>query len=176
LQSDFNPPESPDKGTESSLPSASVPTGRKRSTWIVLLGSLGGLMAALIVVVLVVLPGGKSGRPSAVAPQPSTLTVVGSLSLHDVETDLNNCVGTGGYYDIQGGTQVVITDSANTAIAVGRLMPGTQNGSDECDFAFALADVPAGKGIYGIEVSHRGKLSFNEADLRHLINLTLGND
>jgi len=59
--------------------------------------------------------------------------------------------------------QVVIRDNGGTDLALGSLEDGyTENEGWVCVFEFTDLDVPAGGGIYSVEVSHRGEISFME--------------
>jgi hypothetical protein len=79
----------------------------------------------------------------------------------------DNCFGTGGYTDLRGGASVVVTDAAGVTIAVTSLRAGEIDLSGEpdvCALRFE-AQVPAGKGFYGVEVTHRGRVQIPEAQL-----------
>lgn len=87
-----------------------------------------------------------------------------------------NCSGHSGYHDITQGTQVTITDPAGKVLAIGKLGYGkptlTDGRATTCTLPFHTY-VAAGHGIYGIEVSHRGKVQTKEAELGK-VELTLG--
>jgi hypothetical protein len=73
------------------------------------------------------------------------------------------CAPDTGYTDLPG-AQVVVTDDAGHTLAVGHLDQGSYR-DDECSFAFTVAGIPAGRKFYGITVSHRGTLTYTEAQL-----------
>ncbi len=96
---------------------------------------------------------------------PADLTITGEVLLHDtrINTTGNSCRGSGGYDDLREGAQVVVTDATGKSIGIGTLGTGVSN-TNICTWEFSVT-VPAGGGIYGVEVSHRGKLQYSEADL-----------
>jgi hypothetical protein len=120
---------------------------------------------------------------TAAKPVSSTLAITGTLTLARPgfvwDAAASVCVGQNGYDDISGGVQVVITNPAGVTVAVGRLGDGaTVSGpgalaASGCAFPFSVA-VPAGLGFYGVEVSHRGRLQYSEADIHRGLALTLG--
>jgi hypothetical protein len=85
-----------------------------------------------------------------------------------------NCYGTGGYDDMSADAQVTIYDGSGKTIAVTQLDAGTDTGgTTSCLFDFEVK-VPHST-YYAIEVSHRGKVTFTEAEMRNRPALTLGN-
>lgn len=90
-----------------------------------------------------------------------------------VENYGGDCVGTGGYDDIRGGAQVVVRGPSGDKIALGHLDAGEPRSSVECVFPFTVEDIPIINGIYSVEVSHRGEVSFTQDDAQSL-DLTLG--
>ena len=98
-----------------------------------------------------------------------TVTVKGEVQLigiTNVKGEHDDCYGIGGYDDLRGGASVVVTDATGTTVGVGSLRPGVLNLSKDpyyCGLAFEI-EVPAGKGFYGIEVTHRGRVQFSEAE------------
>lgn len=74
-----------------------------------------------------------------------------------------SCVGSGGYSDIHEGAPVTVYDNGGQIIALGALGPGRRNSVEgTCRFKFEVSAVPAGKGFYQYEISHRGKLTVTE--------------
>lgn len=125
-----------------------------------------------------------SDSPPAVASTASasagTLPIAGTLVLVNSSGVLNidneHCQGMGGYQDIRPGTSITVTDATGTTIGVGSLLQGLMIGSGAtrtCSFPFAV-EVPAGKSFYGVEIAHRGRVNFPEADLRKPVQLSLG--
>jgi hypothetical protein len=112
-------------------------------------------------------------------------TVSGSITLGrgQFEWGVNGtsdtaCYGRGGYDDLAAGAQVVITDPAGKTVAIGQLRTGTATVGDDqlatsCDLPFTVPNVPAGLGFYGVEVSHRGRVQYPEAQIRGLLSLTI---
>ncbi|WP_345962885.1 hypothetical protein ABDE16_18055 [Streptomyces sp. BRB040] len=74
------------------------------------------------------------------------------------------CSGTGGYSDIDFGTQVNVTDAAGTLVAVGSLGLGEKTELG-CEFPFTVDDITPGSKFYAVEVSHRGGLTQTEDQL-----------
>jgi len=118
----------------------------------------------------------KTVAAKVAAVTASTLVVNGTLTLHDedLSAGLDGCGGQGGYSDINAGADVTVTDGAGAIVGLGHLGSPDQVGSEDCSFPFSVSDVPAGKGFYGVEVSHRGSLKYAEADLASPLELTLG--
>ncbi|WP_194821320.1 hypothetical protein [Micromonospora sp. S-DT3-3-22] len=125
-----------------------------------------------------------SPTPAATSRAPLPLLVRGTFTLErstfawSEKTQV--CAGMGGHDDIAGGAQVIITDPAGVNLAVGKLDvgqplidPTDATRATSCLFTFKIPGVPSGKGIYGVEVSRRGKVQFNEVDLGKPISLGL---
>jgi hypothetical protein len=147
----------------------------------------GLLAAVLVVVVLVAAAAGvggflllRSGKTPVEAVKaatgPGPYRITGSVSLaRGYDGASSACYGKGGYADIRAGAQVVISDSAGATIAVGSLDAGTVTSGRGCVLPFSVPGVPSGKGFYGIEVSHRGVLKYNESEfVTRNLELTLG--
>jgi len=145
-----------------------------------------GLVVLLLILGVLVVAGGTAaavlafvGKPAGSGP--ATFTVTGQLILRDSPGVLNlddvHCKGMNGYEDVDGGTEVTVQDNTGAVIAVGVLEQGKMIGSGltrQCGFDFTVTGVPAGKGIYGVGVGHRGVQHFNEADLHGTVRLGLG--
>lgn len=127
-----------------------------------------------------------SEQPTAPAPAPSTpatITVTGNITLRLPNFEWSTaggCWGRGGYDDIRQGAQVVVTDNAGETVAVGKLAagqpqkdPADASRATSCTFGFTVS-APAGRGFYGVEVSHRGRSQYAEKDLERPLELTLG--
>jgi len=130
-------------------------------------------------------PAANTETPSSA---PAVFTITGSITLglgnFLWSSADNTCVGRGGYDDMKVGTQVVVTDPAGVTLAVGAISDGSpkigdrvdddgEELADGCELSFFVDGVPAGKGIYGVEVSHRGRLQYPEAQAREDLQLTL---
>lgn len=84
------------------------------------------------------------------------------------------CHGSGGYDDIDEGASVTIYDNKDVKIATGSLGEGVAITPMACMFEFTVKDVPVQEtDIYGVEVTHRGQVTFKRADADD-IGLTLG--
>ena len=111
------------------------------------------------------------------APAPTTFVLRGVLTLNHgwLRSGTGSCTGSGGFSDIHVGAQVVVTDAAGAVIAVTELGEGVVL-DKECFFGFRAVAVPLGRGFYGVEVTHRGRVQFSESDAREElgVGLTLG--
>lgn len=114
------------------------------------------------------------------APKPINIT--GTFTLTDtpvfgldssIDTTSDGCEGTGGYNDLHQGTPVTVTDQTGAIVALGSLTSGVPSG-DSCMFVFGVSNVPAGKGFYGVAVSHRGSVQYTEQQLRDGVSLSVG--
>jgi len=119
----------------------------------------------------------KPSRTAASAKGASTIDVEGTLTLTttSLSVDDNGCSGTGGYDDIATGAQVVISDDSGKTLQIVSLgvgMPDNPDLTTSCSFTFT-ATVPAGKGFYGVEVTHRGVVKEPESAIA-TVSLTLG--
>ncbi|MEU6339397.1 hypothetical protein ABZ883_00360 [Streptomyces sp. NPDC046977] len=115
----------------------------------------------------------NAGTPSSTATAESTsapepFRTDGTLTLTEVGAALEAgepCSGTGGYSDIDFGTQVNVTDAEGTLVATGSLGLGEKI-DEGCAFTFTVDDITPGSKFYTVEVSQRGGLTQTEADLR----------
>ncbi len=167
------------------------PTPRRMRPILVGCAVLG---VALITALLLIRPDDQAPQPAAAAATPSatptTLTVQGGLKLglgDFIWDEIGTvgqpgplCAGSGGYKDIAIGAPVSVTDAAGTVVALGEISDSIPKGFSEaetptsCELRFSVGKVPAGKGFYGVEVSHRGAVKFDEASLAEPVVLTLG--
>lgn len=114
---------------------------------------------------------------TTVAPEPFTAS--GIITLIDDNEHWkvgDQCEGSGGFSDIQGGADVVVSGPDGESLALASLIGdfSKQDGARVvCNFTFMVLNVPAGKGIYTLTIGHRPK-KFTEADLRAEISLSLG--
>ncbi|MGM1057817.1 hypothetical protein [Saccharothrix sp. Mg75] len=144
-----------------------------RRTLSLIVGSV--VLVVLLAVGAVLLFGGKGDQDGASAPE--TFELTGAMALLDGATGAatrGECEGYRGYDDIAEGTQVTVYDASGKAVGLGRLA-NAEYSSGVCGFTFAVPDVPIGEKIYQVEVSHRGKVSFDaEAARKGDVTLTLG--
>jgi hypothetical protein len=69
---------------------------------------------------------------------------------------------------------VTVTSPSGDVIAVGRLTAGRRSAPYTCRFRFTVAGIPDGLPLYSVEVSHRGSLTYNEAEMKQGLGFTLG--
>jgi len=109
---------------------------------------------------------------------PEIFTFGGMFALEDIDgfaVNGSHCVGEEGYDDISAGAQVTVYDRSGAVLAIGGLGPGLVDDGYNCVFRIRVEKVPAGHGLYQVEVSHRGKVAFSEAEgLAGDVTLTLG--
>jgi hypothetical protein len=128
--------------------------------------------------------GRPAPAPAAASSPPAAFTITGAVNL-DVgnftwDSDTMSCAGKDGYDDLAPGAQTIVTDPAGTTIAVGQITTGKAQMDDDdgqaasCALSFVVNDVPAGKGFYGIEVSHRGRLQYSELQAHGILQLSVG--
>ncbi|MFB9831814.1 hypothetical protein [Actinoallomurus acaciae] len=120
-----------------------------------------------------------TGGLAYVVTRPKPVTISGAFTIIDGVSGGKECQGDDGYDDIHAGTDVVVHDASGKTIATGRLEDGVgeQMVADvalRCRFDFTVHDVPPQK-FHGIEVSHRGIVTFTSAQVaKEPIELTLG--
>jgi hypothetical protein len=107
----------------------------------------------------------------------ATATIQGDVTLFRGVTNLDGvlCEGRGEFAEVHSGAQVTVTDAAGKVVALGRLGPGKLHGGGICQWQFVVSGVPRGQDFYGVEIAHRPRVSYTEADLSSPISLTLGN-
>ena len=131
---------------------------------------IGGIALLLLAAMSLVGCGaGTDAKASAAKPkpkEPTSLTVKGHLTLIDsaITRYEGACSGSGGFGDIAGGAEVVVRDGKGVKVGLGHLGTGKADGPVTCVFPFTVMDVPTGGGIYSVEVTHRGEISFKAAD------------
>lgn len=112
--------------------------------------------------VVVLAAAGVSVALAAAALAPHTFTAKGAVLITDSSCDDMSV----GYDDISSGAPVAVKDPSGKTVALGELGKGKDVGDAGCGFFFSVKDVPAGLGIYGIEVTHRGVVQYKEAALK----------
>jgi hypothetical protein len=103
---------------------------------------------------------------------PTTRTITGTLSLArsdahwlEIDHDVVCTSGKGGYDDIRPGAGVVVRDASGTVIGKSELLEGAApDGESRCYFPFGV-DVPTDVAFYEVEVSHRGGLTYSNAEM-----------
>lgn len=124
---------------------------------------------------LVLVSACSEGRAAEPKEDPKVFDASGTIKLLATSSDPlgGTCSGSGGYDDISEGAQVVVTDAESKRVAIGRLNRGEPGQYQTCSFPFVVKDVPSGKGPYGIEVSNRGEVAFDEVTAG-MLSLSLG--
>lgn len=115
----------------------------------------------IAVIAAVTLSGGGSGGGT------STTTVTGTYVLNDYETAYADCVGQGGFGDIQPGLSVILYDESGKIIGSSALdsgLPNTDLGT--CTYTYSIENVPTYQAQYAVEISaDRGKVVFSNAEM-----------
>lgn len=163
----------PNDDTEPGVPSTSAPSRR-----------IGGV-PVLVVVGAVALGALGAGLFFGLRgdDEPAPVTIAGAITVEGYrnisETSSGSCVGRNGFDDIKKGAGVTITDAGGRTIGTGRLAEGgainAVNGR-ACVLGFTAENVAASD-FYGVEVSSRGVVTFNAADVAEGasgVQLTLG--
>ncbi|MGY2004261.1 MULTISPECIES: hypothetical protein [unclassified Blastococcus] len=110
-------------------------------------------------------------------------TLSGSVLLVDAAyvglTAGRSCTGEGGYGDLGGGAQVVLTDDRGETLSTARLSAGEYDGLG-CVFSFALEDVTRAD-FYGLTIAggNRGHLQYSYEELSDAdwsLQLSIGDD
>jgi hypothetical protein len=103
-------------------------------------------------------------------------TVTGTFTLYGTSSELDllgtseisvfgsTCEGSGGYGDIDSGSNVTLKDGQGKILASGSLGPGSP-GAGQCMFSFTLNDVPEVP-FYSIEIGRRGAITDSLEELR----------
>jgi hypothetical protein len=130
---------------------------------------------------------GAKQAPPAAPSKPAVFQLTGSITLGPGDFIWNDnpleCAGKDGYGDMKVGAQAVVTDAAGATLALGSIVeaePQITDPADDgssiaegCKLRFRVLSVPAGQKFYGVEVSHRGRLQYTEAEARQELTLTL---
>jgi Protein of unknown function (DUF732) len=111
-----------------------------------------------------------------------TITVTGSFTLKDespnpyapaITVSGSSCSGSGGYGDIDAGTQVTVKNGKGDILTTTFLETGS-GGRYLCTFPFSF-DITEGEDRYIVSVSRRGEMSYSFADLKSTgVALVLG--
>ena len=132
---------------------------------------------AVLVVGAVVLSGWAIWRGVEEHTLSGTILLVDSTNFG--LTPGSSCTGEGGYSDLGGGAQVVLTDDKGGTLSTGRLSNGEFDGVG-CVFSFALEDVTRSD-FYGLAVASgsRGELQYSYEELAGAdwsVQLSIGDD
>lgn len=150
-----------------------APTPARRRRWLIYAA------AAALAVLL-------AGAAIFYITRDKSFTVTGTITVNDrdgngltVAGDNTKCEGRGGYADLTKTAQVVVTDAAGAVVATGAIDDFGTRTNDygriiRCVFTFTVYGVPAGHDFYGVEVAHRGKLTYSAEQLRNPLQLEIG--
>lgn len=143
--------------------------------------------AALALICGLTACGGSVAAKSPASSSPTTAVVSGTLTLRNPQqslewalssgTGIGTCQGELGYADVAPGAQVVLSDQDGKTLALTSLSNGkvgTGPGTPSCVFTFVFAAAPLGHPFYGIAISHRGVIQYDEATLKAGPQLNLG--
>ncbi|MER7331713.1 MULTISPECIES: hypothetical protein [unclassified Micromonospora] len=126
-------------------------------------------------------PAPASAPTSSRAPQPHLVRGTLTIGLPNFAWNPGEgCWGRETLADVTAGTRVIVTDNTGATVGIGALDAGSvmMNPDDaeraqSCQFTFKVADVPAGKGFYGVEISGvPGRVQVPESDLDDLVQVT----
>jgi hypothetical protein len=118
-------------------------------------------------------------KTAAVKPtKPDTFSASGYIDVDGrsaimAATGTRGCVPESGYDDVTPGAQVTVTSPKGDVVAVGRLDTGDKHGAFTCRFPFTVEDIPIGSKLYSVEVSHRGALTYTQAEMEAGLAFTL---
>lgn len=149
--------------------------GPSRRTWAI----IGGIVVAAAGIALGVTqpwaPGSFDLHGSFDLQGTATTTAGDASAAIFEDTASQTCIGINGYSDIAPGAEVDVSDASGTTLAVGHLTGGVFAGDGLCVFEIDVAGIPAGRGPYGVTVTHRGTQHFDESAMRAgNVALTLG--
>jgi len=108
------------------------------------------------------------------ATTPATFTVTGTIAIGGYGRSVGSCDGSRhpGSTDLAPGGRVAVYDAAGKVVAVGVLAEGVAS-SGTCWMPFTVTGVPVGAGPYAVQVNHRRRVIFSQAQAGNLA-LTLG--
>jgi hypothetical protein len=139
-------------------------------------GPILGFAAAVLLVVVGV--GVYFGVNALTKDEPFTVTGTlqlngdGSITTSDLPMGFA-CAGIRGYGDIGPGSAVTITDESGTLLAKGAI-ENSRGDKTSCMLTFKVFDVPPGAKFYKLEISHRGDMSYTEAEVKQGVEVSLG--
>jgi hypothetical protein len=157
-----------------------LPANRRRSR--VATAAAAAAAVALISVAAYIVTNRVASSPAAsLGEAPPTITVTGTVQTRLGRTwEIGRACPSVDYDDIQPGANVTVYDRTGKVVALSTLGAGESGphplleGVAVCLFPFVVTGVPTSAGPYAVEVSHRGKLRFNEADLADPLALKIG--
>ena len=134
-----------------------------------------GFAAALLLVAIGV--GAYLAIHAFTKPEPFALTGTLALNSDTIRTSGlpmgYSCAGDHDYSDLGPGTAVTVHDETGKLMAKGSIESSSKQ-SGSCMLNFTVYKVPGGGALYKVEVSHRGQMSYTEAEAKAGINIQLG--
>ncbi|MDX2709225.1 hypothetical protein PV350_41255, partial [Streptomyces sp. PA03-6a] len=139
----------------------STPPKRRRPWAFPLICAAVGLVVGLVVLGGYALLRSDGGTDAA---NRDTFTLTGTFTLYGgAESDgVGGCQGEDGFGDVRAGAAVTVYDASGEVIAVGALTDPKASDPElivACAFTVTVPEVPRGERFYGVEVSHRGKVT-----------------
>lgn len=132
-----------------------------------------GVCAATMIGALIATGSVVSDRMSGAPP----FEIAGTVTLIDGAASSSTpgfaCEGDRGYNDISPTTAIRVSDESGMPLATGSLAYSVLE-DEFCTFFFTVPDVPRGASRYDVEISHRGSVSYDEAEAASGVHLTLG--
>lgn len=132
---------------------------------------------------------GNASKPKAQpATPPATFVLTGAVEVRGYgqyqPTLDDGCAGAGPYGGVASGAQVTVTDNVGATVAIAALGSGeliredlVGNGTTRmagCRLTFQAANVPAGKGFYGVKVVGLDPTQVPEAQARQVVIIKFG--
>jgi hypothetical protein len=148
----------------------------EKPPWRYRFGVVIGLTAAVLLLAICV--GAYFAVHASTKPEPFALTGTLALNSGTIRTSGlpmgYSCAGDGDYNDLGPGTTVTVHDETGKLLAKGSIeSSSSQSGS--CMLNFTVYNIPDGGTLYKVEVSHRGQMSYTEAEAKAGINIQFGN-
>ncbi|WP_271190136.1 hypothetical protein [Dactylosporangium matsuzakiense] len=84
--------------------------------------------------------------------------------LAEPASDVRECAGDGEFTDLHAGTRVAVLDRVGVVLASAELGPGALE-SETCMLFFELPTVPAGHGLYNIQIGERPPYQYTEVSM-----------
>jgi len=133
-------------------------------------GGIGGGVLILAALFMVFGPGSKQMLRGSI-----TVIDTDFYYSSSVETNGSSCYTTGGYSDVNSGTNVTVKSGEGKLLGITDLSSGVTAGSYSCTFSFIM-EVPNSE-FYSIDIGNRDEVSYSKDELEAKgwsLDLTLG--